>query len=401
MDSTRMKQVMNGRKELRQKFLAVFFGAVLCASWVSPQAKPDLQQEKTVPTTNVPAGSQAPVARQSVKSAHERDDIAPNTPVIKINGACEKASNGGGKQGCRTEVTRSEMDTVLNVLEPNASPAARRQLAINYARLLAAAGAAEKQHLDKDPAVVKELAVYQKLVRMQVLADHMYRHLETQASQAQPAALRNYFNAHTADFEEADLLRLSIPKSLVSPEGAAQELEVLKSRMEALRTRAAAGEDVDLLQQEVNRELGIKAESTSTVLKSARRTTLPAEERGVFDIQAGQVTSVIDLPNSFVFLKLVSKQLMPIASAKPEMILALEREQLKDEARKATENTKAEFNLRYFGLPANPELFPPPQVTGLLAEPSASSRSAQRTQPTRQSMATRRHEVTIHPAARP
>ncbi len=400
MERVRIGQIRMWGDGKYQKFLGVCLGALLSTPWLSAQVMVDNPQAKTAPATTASSGTN-PGAGQTVKGAHPAEEIAPSATVVTVSGVCERAPNGGGAKSCKTQVTRAEMDTVLNALAPNASPAVRRQLAIDYAKLLAAAGAAEKLHLDKDPEVVRKLAIYQKLTRMQVLADRMYRQIETKASEAQPAALRNYYTEHAADFEEAEVQRLSIPKSIVSAEGAAQELEVLKGKMEALRTRAESGVDFDLLQQEIYRELGIKADTPSTTLKSARRMSLPVGERVVFDLKAGQLTPVIDLPNALVLLKLVSKQTIPITSAKSEMVMALQREQLKEEAQKATESAKAEFNLKYFGLPANPELFPPPQVTGLLAEQSTAARFAQRTQPGRQSMPTRRHEVTIRPTARP
>jgi len=383
------------------RFLLLCSGVLLWAAWLVAQGTPENQEAKNAPMTSVGEGSSAQAAGPGVKGALGSEEVTPDTPVVTVKGVCEQAPKGDGGKGCKTEVTRAQIETVINVLEPTASPTARRQLAINYARLFAAAGEAEKQHLEKDPEVIAQLAVYQKLIRMQVLADKLYRQIEVRANNVSPAVIRKYYAEHAADFEQGEVRRLSLPKTVVAPGAEVPQIALLKAMADGLRARAAAGEDFDELQLAAYIELGIKTGIPPTKLGMVRPPSLPSAERGVFDLEAGQVTPVVDLPNELVVLKLVSKESVPLVSAQAEIAAQLEPEQVQKEMRKASESGNAEFNLKYFGLSAVPELFPPPQVTGLLTEKGMHSNYAQRNQRTGHPMMPRKNEVPAYPTTRP
>jgi hypothetical protein len=376
-------------------------GVLLCTAWVFGQAKPESQGGQNTATANAGAGSSGAASEQGVMTAPERVEFPPETTVLTVQGVCEPAPKGAEGKDCKTEVKRTEIDAVINTLEPRATSAARRQLAINYARLVAAAGEAERQHLEKDPEVMLQLAVFERLVRLQVLANKMYLQMQGRANNVPGAETAKYYSEHGADFEQGEVRMLSLPKNTVSPGGEAQELGVLKVKTEELRARAAAGEEFDQLQQEAYKELGIKTELPSTKLNMARRMNLPMEERGVFDLEPGQVTPVMELPRAFVVMKLVSKERIPLESAKAQIVSTLQQERMKEETRKSTESGKAEFNLKYFELPAAPDLYPPPEVTGLPAGQSAPVNYALRTQSTRKPMMPRKREVAVYPTTRP
>jgi hypothetical protein len=161
--------------------------------------------------------------------------------VLTVNGVCVPATKCADGKACRSEVERTEIDAVIYTLQPGATSAVRRQLAINYARLVAAAAEAERQHLEKDAKVMMQLAVFERLVRLQVLANNMYLQMETRANNVPAAEVAKYYAAHAANFEQGEVRILSLPKSFVSLGGQAREPEVLKAKAEELRARAAAG----------------------------------------------------------------------------------------------------------------------------------------------------------------
>ena len=294
-------------------------------------------------------------------------------------------------------MTRSELDGLIELLEPNASPAARRQFAINYASLVAASGAAERRHLEKNPAVAQQLQMQEKLIRMQVLANALYRQIEADANNVSISKIEEYYSGHLADFEQGQVRRLFLPKPIATASPQSSDTSILKAKAEEMRARAVAGEDFDKLQQAAYEDLGIKAAISNTKLNMVRRTNLPVGEGAVFDIEPGQVTQVLDSPSAYVVLKLESKKILSLDEAKPGIVPILQRERAKQEIRDATESGKAQFNLQYFGLASAPELFPPPQVTGLAGERGTQSDFAKRTAP-RRPMLSRRREVTISPS---
>jgi hypothetical protein len=325
--------------------------------------------------------------------------IPPEAPVVTLDGPCEQPQKGARRSDCKNVVTRAEMDSLLNLLEPNASPTMRRQFAINYARLVAASAAANRKHLEKDPIVAKQLQMQQKLAYMQVLANAFYREIEAEAKIVPTSEMEKYYSEHHLDFERGEVRRLFVPKQTSTEPTPSLDPSVLKAEAEELRARAAAGEDFDKLQRAAYEDLGIKTAPSSTKLGMARRTSLPAGESAVFDVDPGQVTQVLDFPSAFVVLKLESKKPLSLEDAKPEIVTFLQRERTKLVLRNATESGKAQFNLQYFGLLSAPELFPPPQVAGLAGEIGMQSDSAQRVV-SRRRMPRRRGIAALPSAAR-
>src|ERR1700693_2183621 len=156
------------------KFVFVFFSAAAVFAQDKPEGHDDQKPVAAAPGRGITRSELRPGRLNTRDSA----EVTPDTPVVTLEGVCDRPQKGAGANGCKTVVTRAEMNALINVLEPNASPVARRQFAINYARLIAASGAARRRHLEKDPAVAKQIKTQQELVRLQVLANTLYRQIE-------------------------------------------------------------------------------------------------------------------------------------------------------------------------------------------------------------------------------
>jgi len=382
-------------RSLRMPLIILFCAASVVAQ--RGQASQDGQNPTPTPTPTLPKqGVTAPTNRHAGLEPRVGGKIPPDAPVVSIERPCDQPRKGTRQSGCKSVVTRAEIDSLLDVLEPNATPEARRQLALDYARLVAASEAAKRRHLETDLAVAKQLVMQQKLVYMQVLADTLFRRIEAEASNVPIPEIEKYYSGHQLEFERGEVRRLVVPKQISTPGTPPLDASILKTKAEELQTRAAAGEEFDKLQQAVYEDLGIKAANSNTKLNGVRRANLSAEESKVFDLDPGQVTQVLNSPSAFVVLKLESKRTLSIEDAKPEIVPFLQRERAQQVIRDATESGKAQFNLEYFGLASAPELFPPPQVTGLAGERRTQSALSQR-MGARRPMP-RRREVTISPS---
>ena len=322
----------------------------------SPQAGPNVQ---------IPA---SPISRQEMRrksiqalgrAGSPTAEVPPETPVVTLEGVCDRPQVAGSK-GCKTVLTRSQLDSLIDVLAPETPPDARRQFAISYARLLAASEVAQRHHLEKEPEVSKELQAQLKLVRMQVLARTLYRRIEEQAANVPASEIQKYYADHQANFAEGEVVRLTIPKAAPTESGQPLDASAVKATADALRARAAAGEDFDQLQQAAYKELGLKALPSATKLDKVRRTRLAPDEAKVFDLKAGEVSEVMESPGAFVILKLDSKQSIPIETAGSEIKSILRQGRLEHEMQSAAKNVKAQFNLTYLEMPAAPELFVAP-----------------------------------------
>src|SRR4051794_28393742 len=141
--------------------------------------------------------SRRQMMQQSVTSAAQTPaepevELPPDTPVITLDGVCDKPH----AKVCKTVITRAEMDSIMNILVPDSSPAARRRFVIRYARLLAASSVASSKHLDKDRAIANAMKTQVEFARMQVLGNALYRQMDDQAKGATDADIQKYYNDH-------------------------------------------------------------------------------------------------------------------------------------------------------------------------------------------------------------
>jgi hypothetical protein len=304
-------------------------------------------------------------------------DVPMGMALVSFQGQCAPSQSAAAEKTCKITLTRADIDDLMNVLEPAAPIPVRRQLALNYSRLAAAAAAAEDSQLSKDPAIVKRIEVQQKLVRMQVLANALFAQVEAHATALSPGEIAKYYADHQGDFVRGDVLRLTVPKT-ISAETKPDDVVALRTLAESYRTRAAAGENIDSLQQEILDNLGLKMKLPPTRVNMPRPSNLSPAERPVFELKPGGVTQLIETASAYTFLKLDSKQAIPLDIAKPEIVAILQHDRTQEAMRKAAAAADAQFNLKYFGLAAAPEILPPPQIATL-----ASSQTSQSSAPPR------------------
>jgi len=325
-------------------------------------------QDPTPPAHQPAAASNAhesPVATTPARRLHDAIPRAAGTHVLIVDGPCRGPKTKSASKNCKAVVTATDIDAVADVLNPDNSAMARRQIAVNYTRLFAAASAAQKKNIDKLPDVLKEIEVQQQLVRMEILAKALYRQLEVKARDIPAVVFEKYYQEHQPQFEIADLQRIYVPKSLGTSDAEIADNVALKTWVQELRARAIAGEDFDKLQREAFSDLNIKAPAPNTKLREIRRTKLPVSEAIAFDMKPGEVTEVLDAPGAYAILKLDSKTVLPFENAKTEIGAALERARMMQEILETTNGINPEFNLGYLNLPSSPQLFPPPELAAL------------------------------------
>ena len=298
------------------------------------------------------------VGRNAQNSTRKTAEVPPNTPIVTLEGVCSRPKQNAAAAPCKTVITRKQLDSLVDVLEPNARPSMRRQFAIVYARLLAASEIAERRHLEKNPAVVRELQEKLEFTRVQVLANHLLLAVQENAENVPLSDIQKYYAQHQADFERAEVLRLSLSTSAQTNSGQPLDSSSLRAKMEELRERATAGEDFSQLQQEAYADLRIKGNLPPTKLSIMHRENLLPDEAKAFDLKLGDVSEVLDSQGGFTILKLVSKNFVPVEAARAEIEAVLLREHMHRVLQDATKDIKAQFNLKYLEMSSAPELFP-------------------------------------------
>jgi len=337
---------------------------LLLAGIAFAQAAPPAPTASTG-ATEQPAAAPAPATK-----------VGPNDTVLTVKGVCADSSKQG--DDCKTVVTKEQFEKLTDALQPNMSPAIRRSLANNYSTLLVMAAAAEKRGLDKQPKFDEVM----RFARMQILSGELRRALQEDSAKISDSDFESYYTKNAPAFEEATFIRIFIPanKQIVNPRPNMKDTEIqaeqkagqaaMKKVAVALRTRAAAGEDPDKLAKEAFVAAGLKGTPPSTKMEKVRRGTLPPAHGVALDLKPGEVSELISDPSGYYIYKLVSKQMVPLDAAKPEIRNTLSAQRYKD-AMQPFQGGNAELNDAYFGPARTPGLPPTPRGAKPADEPAS------------------------------
>jgi foldase protein PrsA len=263
------------------------------------------------------------------------------------------------------------------------NPQNKRRLADAYPRLLAMAQEARKRGLESD-AKYKELV---RLSRLQILSQQLSRSMKEEADKVPEADMENYYKHNLEAFEQADLVRLFVPKekqhapvkadvaAKEAPEDTAKQSdeqkadeEAMKKTADDIRKRAAAGEDFESLQKEAYAAAGIAGAPAPTNIGKLRRSQIPLDQRAVLDLKAGEVSGLFTEANGYYVYKVVSKETKPLDQARDEIRTTLSQQRLQDAMAKYQRENKATLNEAYFG-PAGPPVPPRSSSPALAGKP--------------------------------
>jgi len=307
----------------------------------------------------------SPQAVQELTPSSDNSSTSPDTPVITVQGVCDKAA---GAADCKTVITRADWERLVGALQPNMPKPAQKQLASRYVQAIILASKAHEMGLDKGPEFDEQLY----LARLQLLARMAGEHIQKDSAKVSDADVESYYHQHSGDFKTISYDKIFVPrqKQGTTPAAAtgpdaekkrkAAEAE-MKAEAEKLRTRAATGEDFTKLQQEAYDFAGMKLTASSTRVDKVKKNALLANDAAIFDLKKDEVSPVITDPQGFMIYKVEDTQEQPLADVKDEVSRAAQQEKLKsvsEEIQKSvTENTK--YDDAYFAVPAPPTLRKP------------------------------------------
>lgn len=349
---------------MRFQYLVCLLLAGLAYGQAAPSAPPPGAGAKA-PSLTAPA-EKAPDKAPEVK-------VGPDDTVITIKGYCADASQKG--DACKTLITRAQFEKLAEALQPNMSPAIRRNLATAYARMLRMASIAEKRGLDKGPRF--DEVMY--FARMQILSQELSRALQDDANKVSDEDIEAYYKKNQPTYEQATFARIFIPRSkqVVNPPAPpkpgdkdsakpAPTEEQKKASEEAmtklaadLRERAVKGEDPEKLEKEAYTTAELPGNPMSTKMEKVRRNTLPSNHQAVMDLKVGEVSEVISDPNGGHYIyKLIAKETLPLDGVKTEIRNKISSDRYRDSMQEFQGN--ADLNDAYFG-PSRSPVMPPRQ----------------------------------------
>ncbi len=273
-------------------------------------------------------------------------EVPASGAVITLQGLCPGTAGPTTGADCKTIITRAEFEKLVGTLNPDMPKNSQQMLAEQYSKALILQNLAERQHIPETQHF-KDMMDY---MRTQILASEIVTEAKDKAKPT-PAEVQGYYDKHKADYEQAALKRLFIPKSKPSlKDGAKQPTDTeLKLEADKMRTRAAGGEDFDKLQKEIYDNTGIKTPPPPTSIPNWRRTMVPPTQAAIFDLKPGEISQPIVQPEGVYIYKVESKKTLPLNDVKADIEQTLQNEKLRNSLESVFNSVKPQLNENYFG----------------------------------------------------
>jgi hypothetical protein len=313
-----------------------------------------------------PPGQKPPaVPPQPVASM---DEVPPDAVVVSVQGICPPGKPAPeNPDSCTTTLTRRQFETmltVMNITNQNYSPAALKGIAESYVQLMMLADAGQKAGLDHDPRFEEMM----KIARVRTMAE-LYRHtLDEKFSAPPPEMIEAYYKDNIGKYEQLKIDRVFIP--LADPkkpqERATFEKKALQ-KAEQLRERAAKGEDMQALQEEAYKSLGLDSPPKADQGAKRKNNYPAALEKDIFALKPAEVSKVETDLSGFSFYKVRSREPIPLEYVKAEITREVYQKQMEAAMQSAKSRVHSDFNDKYFkphvAGPMPPTFRPAPHVT--------------------------------------
>jgi len=305
----------------------------------------------------------------------EAAKVAPDAPVITINGLCDNPpADKAADPNCKTVITRAEFEKVLDAVQPNMPARVRRQFATRYSSALVMAQKAHEMGLDQGTRFEDRM----KLARLQILSQSFNQAVQEKAGQISDKDIEDYYHNNSAAYEEADLQRIFVPRSQQLPaskvklSAAAEKKrqkdaeDVMQKEADKLRARAVAGEGFTKLQDEAFVLAGLKSKAPSTKMGKVRRTGLPPAHASVMDLKTGEISPVLSDQSGFFIYKVGAKDAEPLDKVKDEIRGTLRTQRMQEQMQTVQQAATPKLDESYFGpemAPAHGMPLPPPTAS--------------------------------------
>ena len=294
--------------------------------------------------------------------------VAPDAPVITIQGLCEKPANSNATPAdCSTVITRADFEKLVNAVQPNMPPQNRKAFATRYVTVLLLAEKAHEMGLDKTPDFDEQIYI----ARLQLLARQAGEKIQRDTANVPDGAISDYYQQHASDYKTISFDRIYVPKQKITETKAdpsdlkpdASEAE-MKEEADKLHARAAAGEDPTKLQQDANDFAGNKSKVTNVKVENMRKASIPASDVSIFDLKVGEVSQVFSDATGYRVYKIEEIKDLSLASVHDEIARTLQGQNTKSAFDSLQNSAKTTFDDKYFATPAPPSLKNPGERPG-------------------------------------
>jgi peptidyl-prolyl cis-trans isomerase C len=253
-------------------------------------------------------------------------------------------------------IRQSEFESALKSLPPEyqqfAGGPGKKQFAEDYLRMKMLAAQGLKNGLDKDPEVVRQLA----LMRENLVANAQLQRLEKGIT-VSDADVQKAYEANKNEYEQVKARHILVAfKGSPAAVPGKKELteEEAKAKAEDLRKQLAAGASFEELAKKESDDTGSGARGGD--LGAFGRGQMVEEfEKAAFDAKKGDLTPVIRTQFGYHIIKIDDHTTTPLADVKTTLEQREKQRLLQEQLDAMKNNAKPTFNDAYFGAPAAPE----------------------------------------------
>ncbi len=251
-------------------------------------------------------------------------------------------------------VRQSEFESALSTLpaeyQQYASGAGKRQFAEDYLRMKMLAAEGLKGGLDKDPNVLRQLA----LMKENLIAQAQLEKIE-QGITISDEDLKKQYDAQKDQYEQvkARHILVAFKGSPAAQEGKPELTEEqAKAKAEELRKQIVAGAKFEEIAQKESDDVGSGSRG-GDLGEFGRGQMVPEFEKAAFEAKVGEVTPVVRTQFGYHIIKVDSHGSTPFEQVKPALEQNERRTRVQATLEAMKNSAKPTYNDAYFG-PAAP-----------------------------------------------
>lgn len=263
-------------------------------------------------------------------------------------------------------IRQSEFESALETLpaeyQQYAAGPGKRQFAEDYLRMKMLAKEGAKAGLDKDPDVIRQLA----LMRENLIAQAQLEKIEA-GIKISDEDLKKQYDAQKGQYEQvkARHILVAFKGSPAAQEGKPELTEEqAKAKAEDLRKQIVAGANFDELAKKESDDVGSGSRG-GDLGEFGRGQMVPEFEKAAFEAKTGEVTQVVRTQFGYHIIKVDAHGSTPFDEVKPTLEQSERRTRVQAALDQMKQNAKATFNDTYFGTtPPAPAATPATQPEG-------------------------------------
>ncbi|HEX2059988.1 MAG TPA: peptidylprolyl isomerase [Thermoanaerobaculia bacterium] len=291
------------------------------------------------------------VALTLVASLGMAQETKPAAAATQAQAQADPIIVAAGEMSIRQSEFEAALKTLPAEYQQYANGPGKRQFAEDYLRMKMLAAEGMKSGLDKDPEVVKQLA----LMRENLVANAQLTRIEKGIT-ISDEELKKQYDAKKNEYEQVSARHILVAfKGSPAAQEGKPELteEQAKAKAEELRKQIVGGASFEEVAKKESDDLGSGARG-GELGEFSRGQMVPEFEKAAFEAKVGEVTPVVRTQFGYHIIKVEKHDFTPFEQVKPMLERAERQVRVQAKLDELKNKANATFNEAYFAPPAAP-----------------------------------------------